>query len=96
MRFERYASDLDRDPLFFRLTKKAPVEIEATRVGIELDRRAGLGGLLDDRCHIHGVRIQGEQPTSGWMPEDRQTRILEGARDTSRHRLFTHLELRVH
>src|SRR5215471_10768488 len=56
-------SDLDDDAALLRLSQKAPVEIEPTRIRVELDRRAGFRGLLDDRLHIDGVSLAREQET---------------------------------
>jgi hypothetical protein len=57
----RVGTDLDRTSATNRRLAPPPVEVEAVRVGVELEGDAGRGGLVDDGVEIDGVRVSREQ-----------------------------------
>ena len=62
----------------------APVEVEAVRVGIKLNPRAGLGAGVDDRLLVELLRSALQQQTAGQVAEHVHIGILGGGDEAPR------------
>jgi hypothetical protein len=68
-----------------KLAQIAPIGI-----GVDLEHGPGARGALDDCLHIDLVRWPPLDLPSGWMSDRVDEGVLDGARDSLRHRLRAH------
>ena len=88
----RIGADLDHHAKCRRARNEAPVEIEALGICVELHGHAECPRFLEHGVHIDRIWVALEQQPTGWMAEDREVRIIQGAEHAPGHFGFIHVE----
>jgi hypothetical protein len=91
IRIDAYrASEVERLPM------PSPIEIEAPRIGVDLDRHSVLCACLEDFSDLNLVAWASEQLPTGHVTQNRGAGIRNGAKDAVSLLLAAQLEPTVH